>query len=123
MIRKRKGKDITDEEFLNIILPFENVLEEYFIKNVVYEFVAFYLAKGYEMSSLWECPLQHQINSAIETLAGIRIKDKFDNNKLHKILKDTYSIKIIDINTSQMIKIYKDFSPTWREVSFITITN
>ena len=104
MIRKRNGKDITDEEFLNIFLPFDNVLEEYFIKNIVYEFVAFYLAKGYEMSSLWECPLQHQINSAIETLAGIRIKDKFDN-KLHKILKDKYSIKIIDTNTSQMIKI------------------
>jgi len=105
MIRKRNGKDITDEEFLNIIVPFENVLEDYFIKNIIYEFVAFYLAKGYEISALWECPLQHQINSAIETLAGIRIKDKFDNNKLNKILKDKYSIKIIDINTSQMINI------------------
>ena len=105
MIRKRNGKDITDEEFLNIIVPFENVLEEYFIDNIVYEFVAFYLAKGYEMSALWECPLQHQINSAIETLAGIRIKGKFDNEKLNKILKDKYSIKIIDTNTSQMIKI------------------
>ena len=41
MIRKRNGKDITDEEFLNIILPFENVLEKYFINNIVYEFVAF----------------------------------------------------------------------------------
>lgn len=105
MIRKRNGKDITDEEFLNIILPFENVLEKYFINNIVYEFVAFYLAKGYEMSALWECPLQHQINSAIETLAGIRIKNKFDNNKLYKILKNKYYIKIIDTNTSQMIKI------------------
>lgn len=105
MIRKRNGKDITDEEFLNIILPFENVLEEYFINNIIYEFVAFYLAKRYEMSSLWECPLQHQINSAIETLAGIIIKDKFDNNKLHKILKDKYSIQIIDTNTSQIIKL------------------
>ena len=105
MIRKRNGKDITDEEFLNIILPFENVLEEYFINNIIYEFVAFYLAKGYEMSALWECPLQHQINSAIETLAGIRIKNKFDNNKLYKILKNKYYIKIIDTNTSQMIKI------------------
>lgn len=103
MIRKRNGKDITDEEFLNIILQFENVLEEYFINNIVYEFVTFYLAKGYEISSLWECPLQHQINSA--TLAGIRIKDKFDYNKLYKLLKDKYSIKIIDTNTSQMIKI------------------
>ena len=105
MIRKRNGKDITDEEFLNIILPFENVLEEYFINNIIYEFVAFYLAKGYEMSALWECRLQHQINSAIETLAGIRIKGNFDYNKLNKILKDNYSIKIIDTNSSQMIKI------------------
>lgn len=57
------------------------------------------------MSSLWECPLQQQINSATETLSGIRIKDKFDINKLNKILKDKYSIKIIDTTTSQMIKI------------------
>lgn len=105
MIRKRNGKDITDEEFLNIILPFENVLEEYFINNILYEFLAFYLAKGYEMSALWECPMQHQINSAIETLAGIRIKDKFDINRLNKILKEKYSIKIIDSNTSQMMNI------------------
>ena len=102
MIRKRNGKDITDKEFL---LPFENVLEEYFINNIIYEFVAFYLVKGYEMSSLWECPLQYQINSVIETLSGIRIKYKFDYNKLYKLLKDKYSIKIIDINTSQMTKI------------------
>ena len=54
---------------------------------------------------MWECPLQHQINSVIETLAGIRIKDKFDNNNLNEILKDKYSIKIVDTNTSQMIKI------------------
>lgn len=105
MIRKRNGKDITDDEFLSIILPFKNVLEEYFINNIIYEFVAFYLAKKYEMSALWECPIQHQINSPIETLAGIRIKDKFDYNKLNKILKDKYSIKIIDTNSSQMIKI------------------
>ena len=105
MIRKRNGKDITDEEFLNIILPFENVLEEYFIDNIVYGFAAFYLAKEYEMSALWECPIQHQINSTIETLASIRIKDKFDINKLNKILKDKYSIKIIDTNTSQIIKL------------------
>ena len=54
MIRKRNGKNIAVEEFLNIILPFENVLEKYFINNIVYEFVAFYLAKGYEMSALWK---------------------------------------------------------------------
>ena len=53
MIRKRNGKDIIDEEFLNIILQFENALKDYFIKNIVYEFVSFYLAKEYEMSALW----------------------------------------------------------------------
>lgn len=52
MFRKRNGKYITDQEILNIILPFENVLKEKFIDNIVYEFVSFYLAKGYEMSLL-----------------------------------------------------------------------
>ena len=86
MIRKRNGKDITDEEFLNIIVPFENVLEEYFIKNIVYEFVAFYLAKGYEMSALWECPLQHQINSNCHYRA-FYLPDSFFRGIPHKPVK------------------------------------
>ena len=49
--------------------------------------------------------LTDKTSISVETLAGIRIKDKFDYNKLNKILKDKYSIKIIDTNSSQMIKI------------------
>ena len=105
MIRKRNGKDIIDEEFLNIILPFENVLEEYFINNIVYEFVAFYLAKGYEMSALWECTLEQQVNSALTRFTDPLLDGIFDYDKLDKILKDKYKLKIVDRKTSQMIKL------------------
>ena len=105
MIRKRNGKDITDEEFLNIILPFENVLEEYFINNIIYEFVAFYLAKGYEMSSLWECTIEQQVNSALTRFTDPLLDGIFDYDKLDKILKDKYKLKIVDRKTSQMVKL------------------
>ena len=105
MIRKRNGNDITDEEFLNIILPFENVLKEYFIKNIVYEFVAFYLSKGYEMSALWECTIEQQVNSALTRFTDPLLDGIFNYDKLDKILKDKYKLKIVDRKTSQMIKL------------------
>lgn len=105
MIRKRNFKDITNEEFENIILPFDDVLEEYFINNIVYKFVAYYFSKGYEMNALWECLLKNQLNTALEILSGTIVNDKFDYNKLNQILKDKYSLKIVDNNTSQTIKI------------------
>ena len=52
MIRKNSCGNITDEVFLNIIIPFDKKMDKYLIKHM-YEYVAHYLAVGYEMSALW----------------------------------------------------------------------
>ena len=51
MIRKNSCGNITDEEFLKIIIPFDKKMDKYLIKYM-YEYVAHYLAIGYEMSAL-----------------------------------------------------------------------
>ena len=51
MIRKNSCGNITDEEFLNIVIPFDKKIDKYLIKHM-YEYVAHYLAVGYEMSAL-----------------------------------------------------------------------
>ena len=62
-----KGKeDITDKEFEEILLPFYNNYNEYLIKFVIPEAVAFYLANGYSKNCLSDCPLINHINSALD---------------------------------------------------------
>ena len=64
MIRKNSCGNITDEEFLNIVIPFDRKMDKY----LMYEYIAHYLAIGYEMSALWECTLVQQVNSALTKL-------------------------------------------------------
>ena len=106
MIRKNNLEDVTDEEFENIVIPFDNEIDKY-INNIIYDYVAFYLAKGYELSTLWECPLKNQINSALNIFNDVSINNGFNYKKLDKILDKKYSLKIIDKKTSQMVKIIK----------------
>lgn len=104
MIRKNSCGNITDEEFLNIVIPFDKKMDKYLIKYM-YEYVAHYLAVGYEMSALWECTIEQQVNSALTRFTDPLLDGIFNYDKLDKILKDKYKLKIVDRKTSQMIKI------------------
>ena len=106
MIRKNSCGNITDEEFLNIIIPFDKKMDKYLIKYM-YEYVAHYLAVGYEMSALWECTIEQQVNSALTRFTDPLLDGIFNYDKLDKILKDKYKLKIVDRKTSQMIKLEK----------------
>ena len=57
------------------------------------------------MSALWECTLEQQVNSALTRFTDPLLDGIFDYNKLDKILKDKYKLKIVDRKTSQMIKL------------------
>ena len=59
-------EDITDKEFEEILLPFYNNYNEYLIKFVIPDAVAFYLANGYSRNCLSDCPLNNHINSALD---------------------------------------------------------
>lgn len=71
----------------------------------MYEYFAHYLAVRYETSALWECTLEQQVNSALTRFTDPLFDGIFDYNKLDKILKDKYKLKIVDRKTSQMIKL------------------
>lgn len=62
-----KGKeDITGKEFEEILLPFYNNYNEYLIKFVIPDAIAFYLANGHARNCLSDCPLIYRINSALD---------------------------------------------------------
>lgn len=104
MIRKNNCGNITDEKFLNIIIPFDKKMDKYLIKYM-YEYVAHYLVVGFEMSALLECTLEQQVNSALTRFTDSLLDGIFDYDKLDKLLKDKYKFKTVDRKTSQMIKL------------------
>ena len=93
-----KGKeDITDKEFEEILLPFYNNYNEYLIKFVIPDAVAFYLANGYSRNCLSDCPLINHINSALDIFnVRCNVNDLIQQIKL--ILRIKYNLKIVKNN-------------------------
>lgn len=93
-----KGKeDITDKEFEEILLPFYNNYNEYVIKFVIPDAVAFYLANGYSRNCLSDCPLINHINSALDIFnVRCNVNDLMQQIKL--ILRIKHNLKIVKNN-------------------------
>ena len=104
MIRKNSWENISDEEVLNIIISFDKKMDKYLIKYM-YEYVVHYLAVRYKMRALWECTIEQQANLALTRFTVPLLNGIFDYDKLDKILKDKYKLKIVDRKTLQMIKL------------------
>ncbi len=100
-----KGKeDITDKEFEEILLPFYNNYNEYLIKFVIPDTIAFYLANGHARNCLSDCPLINHINSALDIF---NTKCNVDEliPEIELVLKIKYNLKIIKINPLKFKKI------------------
>lgn len=89
-----KGKeDITDKEFEEILLPFYNNYNEYLIKFVIPDAIAFYLANGYSRKCLSDCPLVNHINSALD-IFNVRCNVDELIPQIEFILKIKYNLSI-----------------------------
>ena len=103
MIRKRLMK-VSDEEIIKITKPHNCAVDNY-IETILYDFVAYYIAKGYELSALWESSLKSHVHSAINTFEGIKFIKDYDYDKLKLILLEKYSLIVMNDNTSCIQKI------------------
>lgn len=90
-----KGKeDITDKEFEEILLPFYNNYNEYLIRFVIPEAVAFYLANRFSRNCLSDCPLRNHINSALD-IFDVRCNIDKLVPQVKKILRIKYNLKYL----------------------------
>lgn len=100
-----KGKeDITDKEFEEILLPFYNNYNEYLIKFVIPDAIAFYLANGYSRNCLSDCPLINQINSALD-IFNVRCNVDKLMPEIDLVLKIKYNLKIAKNNPLKLIEV------------------
>ena len=100
-----KGKeDITDKEFEEILLPFYNNYNEYLIKFVIPDAIAFYLANGYSRNFLSDCPLINHINSALD-IFNVSCNGDELIPEIKLILKIKYNLKITKNNPLILIEV------------------
>lgn len=92
----RTDFNISDEEFVKVVEPHNKAIDEYLRDKVVYEFVAFYLATGYELNALWESSLLAHYNGALESLCGVSFKNLNEFDKVKSILKNKYNLIVVN---------------------------
>ncbi len=95
--------DISDEEFDKIVFPFDEAITKY-IDNMVYDYMAYYIATGYKMSAIWNSSLKAHCNSSMDNISSI---DNFDYNKIKEILKEKYKLKIVNDEQLEIEEIKK----------------
>lgn len=97
------NEDITDKEFEEILLPFYNNFNDYMIKFIIPDTVAFYLANGYFRNCLSDCSLYNHINSAID-IFNIQCNINTLIPEIKHILKIKYNLKIKNTNPLKLSK-------------------
>ena len=95
MFRKHKLGYVTDDEFDNIICPFDDCIREYVLNNVLNQYIAFYIAEGYRKSAVWENDMDIIVATAIEMLCQYNKKD-CDYSKIKELLKTEYDLEVIN---------------------------
>lgn len=88
-------EDILEDEFENVITPFNEHISDYIKTNIINEFIAYDLASAYRMNALWNCSYDIQINTACEDLAGSINRDMLDKKEITKLLEEKYKLKVI----------------------------
>ena len=107
IIKLRTDYDILDDEFEDVSKPFDDELDSWFEnrRDLIDEFVAFYIARGIENNAIWDGAFAGLINSAVETLSSYFVDSNVNRPKLDKILLDKYGYKIVQESPMSFEKI------------------
>lgn len=97
--------DISDEEFNEKYLPFYDNFNDYMIRYVIPDAVAFYIANSYSRRCLVDSKLYNHINSAVDIFNCRCDIDKIFPS-IEKILNIKYNLKITGRNPLKLEKYY-----------------
>ncbi len=97
--------DITDREYEKTLVPFFNNLDQFMIKYIIPEVVAFYLASSHYKNCLCDSSLYIHINSAMDTFNGYDKNIDIILPTVIELLKIKYGLKIAKNNPLILEKI------------------
>lgn len=95
MIRKSTDEDISEEEYLKIIAPFNDNYHEFLEGYVLPEIIAFYIANSFYRNSMWEGTFMQHYNSASDILNIISENHDKVKAEVIKLLRIKYALEII----------------------------
>jgi len=97
--------DISDEEFNEKYLPFYDNFNDYMVRFVIPDAVAFYIANSYLRGCLDDSKLYNHINSAVD-IFNCRCDVDIILPSIEKILNIKYNLKITSRNPLKLEKYY-----------------
>lgn len=87
------GKDVSDKEFFNRIVPIDNNFKIYMISFIIPEAVVFYLKDCFYKDCLCDSPLYNHINSTFDMLCCYQESIDDMIPKFKEILLIKYNLK------------------------------
>lgn len=97
--------ELTDDEFEKLIIPFDKNIDAYIQEYILYDFIAFYIASGWEREVLSQNDLKTECNTATDVLSNVSNIKEYDFEKLKKLLEVRFSLKIISESPLELEKI------------------
>ena len=99
IIKLRTDYDILDDEFDNVCKSFDDELDSWFNshRDLIDEFVAFYIARGIENNAIWDGAFSGLINGAVETLSSYFVNSNVNKKNLGKVLLEKYGYRLIQV--------------------------
>ena len=103
---------ISEEEFLEINQKHQEFVREY-LEDILYGFIAHYIAKGIECNSIFDDDFKRITNTSTESFNSYPFRNKIDKERIKKILEDEYSIRIIKEKPLKIEKISWFLEKKW----------
>lgn len=99
------GKDVSDEEFFNRIVPIDNNFKKYMVSFIIPEAIAFYLKDCFYKDCLCDSPIYNHINSTFDMKCCYQESIDDMIPKIKEILLIKYNLKIKNDNPLILKKI------------------
>lgn len=103
----RTDYDISDEDFERVNEPFIEDIHKYVRDNFIFEYLAYYIATGFQKDALWAGKLSGLFNGAIDELCGFKFGTNEDIESLRTILKDKYNLLLTSDEDLEIEEIQK----------------
>ena len=95
MIRTREElMKLNDEEFAELFKDFDKEIKRFVTKEILNQFLAYYIHCGYKMNTLSDDSLDVRINTGIEEMESYLYSKYCNKNIIKKILENDYKLKI-----------------------------
>ena len=102
----REARELTDDEFAELIEPTYQEIRNYLDNEFIYDFFARCLATDFNNDSIWaDSNLEYEYKDTLSFLENMPKFENIDVEKLNKVLKEKHSLKVTSVKPIGIEKI------------------